>query len=466
MYDYKGRNIAILGLSLEGCDTAKFLHSRGAVITCADRRSAGELGMAYDVLSSLGVVFQLGEGYLSHLSDYSMVVRTPGMSPRLPQLVSYKKRGGIVTSLTKIFFSECHAPIIGVTGTKGKGTTSTLIARMLKTSGCTVYLGGNVGTPLLSRVDAIRPDDWVVLELSSFQLEDLTQSPHIGVVLATSSEHLANYDPLATNFHPTKTAYIEAKKSIVRYQTVNDTLIVNASDPGSLGFARGTKAHVLRFGRSKKPGIAAYVQDHAVYVSVPEGGYRKLCDRESVKLIGDHNLENIAAASLAARSAGATWDALQQTAASFQGLEHRLEFVRTVRGVTYINDTFSTTPETTIAAIASFVQPLVLIVGGSEKKSDFCAMGRAIAGSRVHTLVVIGDMTERILSSVKSAGFRGRIITGSASMKEIVSCASDCARPGDVVLLSPACASFDMFKNYKERGLLFKKAVAGIAETV
>ncbi|MBI5620296.1 UDP-N-acetylmuramoyl-L-alanine--D-glutamate ligase [Candidatus Gottesmanbacteria bacterium] len=457
MNRYKGKHFGILGLSIEGMDTAAFLLGKGVSITCCDRRGRDALNGAYQELADLGVQFRLGDTYLDHLEDFDAVVRTPGMSPRLPELVSFRQGGGVVTSLTKLFFDEVHAPVIGVTGTKGKGTTSTLIARMLEADGKRVHLGGNVGVPLLSRVDQIAPDDWVVLELSSFQLEDLTQSPHIAVVLRITQEHLANFDRLATNFHPTKKAYVNAKKSIVRYQTETDIAVVNKDDPTAKLFTKETKAKRYFFSMADTS-ADAYVKDHAVFIRT-DRGTQKLCDRASVKLRGDHNLENIAAASLVARTAGVSYDAIIKAANSFSGLEHRLEIVRNLRGVMYVNDTFSTVPETTIAAIKSFSKPLILIVGGSEKGSDFTDMGIEIAKSRVKVLLVIGDMTQRILDAVHHAGYKGKIITGLGTMKDIVQTAAGEARSGDVVVLSPACASFDMFANYKQRGAFFKQEI-------
>ncbi|MDP1722634.1 MAG: UDP-N-acetylmuramoyl-L-alanine--D-glutamate ligase [Candidatus Gottesmanbacteria bacterium] len=457
MRDFKGTHIAVLGISTEGCDTVKFLHARGAVITCCDRRGKDALGSVYPWASSLGVSFQLGETYLHNLNDFEIVVRTPGMSPRLPELIDFVRRGGETTSLTKLFFAECVAPIIGVTGTKGKGTTSTLIASMLEAAGLTVHLGGNVGIPLLSRVDSIKPNDWVVLELSSFQLEDLTQSPQIAVILKTTQEHLANFDSLATNFHETRQAYVQSKKSIVRYQTANDFVIVNKDDPTSSSFSEGTKAQRVCFS-SLDPEADAYIAGHAVHLR-NDGTMIKLVDRESVKLRGDHNLENIAAAALAAKAVGVSIESIRMGATTFSGLEHRLEFVRSGGGVSYFNDSFSTVPETAIAAVKSFDSPMVLIVGGSEKGSDFTEMGEVIAHSRVRSLIVIGDMTERIVKAIGDGGYKGPCITGLRTMKDIVQCASKEAQVGDTVLLSPACASFDMFPNYKERGRQFKKEV-------
>jgi UDP-N-acetylmuramoylalanine--D-glutamate ligase len=458
MQTYKNSLVAVLGLSVEGIDSVKFFHAEGARIWCCDRRVKEQLGDTYGELVPLAEGFQLGEGYLTDLSRFDVILRTPGMSLRLPELVSLKKNGKEITSQTKIFFALCRAPIIGVTGTKGKGTTSTLIAKMLEADGKTVWLGGNVGTPLLSKVRTIKQSDVVVLELSSFQLEDCRKSPHIAVVLKTTQEHLANQDTLASNFHLTRQDYVEAKKSIVRYQKKTDVAILNADDPTSLAFATETPARILYFSRYKQT-MDAYVADDTVYLS-GENTPQKICSLGEIKLRGVHNLDNIAAASLAAYAAGASLDAIRRTAKSFEGLEHRLEIVREVRGVLYVNDTFSTVPETAIAAIESFDQPMILIAGGSEKGSDFTELGKVIATHPVKTLIAIGRMTERIVDAVKDAGYTGKIITGARSMHEIVSRASREASSGDVVLLSPACASFDMFKNYKERGTLFKHEVS------
>jgi UDP-N-acetylmuramoylalanine--D-glutamate ligase len=408
-----------------------------------------QLGDTYEELAPLAEGFQLGKEYLKNLERFDVVVRTPGMSLRLPQL-----RGRELTSSTKLFFSLCPAPIIGVTGTKGKGTTSTLIAKMLEGAGKKVWLGGNVGTPLLSQVRSVQPSDTVVLELSSFQLEDCRQSPHIAVVLKITQEHLVNQDTLASNFHESREAYVEAKKSIVRYQKKSDVVILNADDPTSLSFAAETKAQILYFSRTDRS-AAALVKDQTVYL-----GKEKICSLGEMKMRGMHNLDNIAAAALAAHAAGVSSDAIRKAALAFEGLEHRLETVREARGVLYVNDSFSTVPETAIAAIESFHENIILVAGGSEKGSDFTALGKTIASRTVKTLVAVGLMAGRIVRAAKDAGYAGRIITGARSMHEIVSIASKEAEPGDVVLLSPACASFDMFKNYKERGKLFKHEVS------
>jgi len=441
MHVFKNKKVAILGLSVEGLDSVKFFHEEGARIWCCDRRTREELGQVYTDLKKIAAGFQLGDAYLKDVDRFDFVVRTPGMSIRVPEL-----QGKAITSSTKLFFDLCPAPIIGVTGTKGKGTTSTLITKMVEASGKKVWLGGNVGVPLLSQVKKIQPTDIVVLELSSFQLEDLTVSPHIAVVLRTTQEHLANQDKLASNFHVSREAYVEAKKSIVRYQTHDDVVIVNEDDPTSSSFAAETPARVLSFHRRN---------DHSVYV-----GSEKICSLDEIKLRGEHNLDNIAAASLAAFSAGVPLEAIRIAARAFEGLEHRLESVRRVANVLYVNDSFSTVPETAIAALESFTEPIILIAGGSEKGSDFTELGIAIARGRVKALIAIGKMTDRIVTAAKNAGYANTIVTGCSSMHEIVDSAKKIATSGDVVLLSPACASFDMFTNYKERGKLFKHEVS------
>lgn len=458
MHTFKGKTVAVLGLSVEGSDTVKFFHSQGARVWCCDRRKKDELGTIFTALEPMAEGFQLGENYLSDLSRFDIIVRTPGMSPRLPELVAVRAAGKEVTSATRIFFSLCRAPIIGVTGTKGKGTTCTLITEMLRADGRTVWLGGNVGVPILSHIPDIRAPDVVVLELSSFQLEDCDASPHIAVVLKTTQEHLANQDKLASNFHISRKDYVEAKKSIVRYQKHTDVAIFNADDPTSTSFASITPARIAYFSRFKQT-ADAYVTDHTVYLREGKESV-SICSASEIKLRGVHNLENIAAATLAARAEGVSVNSIRQAAMSFQGLEHRLETVRDIGGVLYVNDSFSTIPETAIAAIESFSEPIILIAGGSEKGSDFTQLGQAIASHPVKVLIAVGRMTERILKAAKDAGYTGTIITGASSMHEIVVEAARKAKAGDVVLLSPACASFDMFKNYKERGRLFKHEVS------
>ncbi|MBU2544696.1 UDP-N-acetylmuramoyl-L-alanine--D-glutamate ligase, partial [Patescibacteria group bacterium] len=444
MKKFKGKKVAILGLSTEGRDTVKFFAREESSILCCDMRSRSELGTIYTSLSAYPVMFQLGKSYLQNLQDFDYIVKTQGMSPRLPELVSLRRQGKKITSNTALFFELCQARIIGVTGTKGKGTTSTLIYEILKSTGKQVFLGGNVGTPLLSKVRDIQSSDWVVLELSSFQLEDLQQSPHIAVVLPITQDHLANFDPLATNFHSSQKSYVEAKRSIIRFQSSSDIIVYNADNLTSSAFGIASKAKRFSFSGCRSASCDAYVSNHEAWIR-KDGSVTKIAALGKIPLLGDHNLENIAAAALVSVNIGVSVSAICRAVKRFHGLPHRLELVRTVGGVAYYNDSFSTVPETTIAAIRSFNAPLILILGGSEKGSNFTQLGQKIAASGiVKAIIVIGQMTECIARSLAGARYQGKVVTGCLSMHEIVHRATKETRAGDIVLLSPACASFDM----------------------
>lgn len=461
MTTFKGKTVAITGISIEGKDAIDFFLKEGCTILACDRRSAEQLAETTALYKDAPVTWCLGTAYLSRLNEADLIVRTPGMSLFTPELMQAKNRGIEITSATKLFFELCAAPIIGVTGTKGKGTTSSLIRDILEDAGKTVFLGGNVGISLLSRVRSIRQADWVVYELSSFQLEDMNLSPHVAVVLRITQDHLANFDANATNFHPTRELYVEAKSQIVRHQTADDIAIINGGDMTARAFSELTPAKKLFFDRY---GTAAdcYVEGHAVHL-VEQDGVVEIADASTVQVRGDHNLENIAAATLACRVLGISIPTIKQAVRAFKGLEHRLEFVRTVHGVSYYNDSFSTVPETTVAAIEAFDEPKVLILGGSEKKSDFSVMGEYIAKSNVTGVVVIGDMATRITEALTAAKYKGKIIAGCNTMHEVVAQAAKMAKTGNVVLLTPGCASFGMFANYKDRGKQFKHEVLALA---
>lgn len=462
MTRFAGKTVAIVGFSVEGKDTIDFFLHEDCKIVCCDRRRKEELAERIALYETKGtkVTFFCGPSYLDGLQNADVIVRTPGMNPRTPELVEAQRRGVELTSATKLFFELCPASIIGVTGTKGKGTTSTLVYEVLRASGKTVYLGGNVGIPLLSLVPSMQKTDWVVYELSSFQLEDMTQSPHVAVVLRITQDHLANFDQNASNFHETRDAYVAAKSQIVRHQKAEDIVVLNAGDHTSKSFSQLTPARKYYFDRFSD-NADCFVRDHSVYLR--EGGIEKEVARaDSVKLRGDHNLENIAAATLVCRSIGISLDVIKETARTFDGLEHRLEFVRTLHGVSYYDDSFSTIPETTIAAIEAFTEPKVLILGGSEKKSDFSQMGRKISETNVIGVVVVGDMTDRITEALGKAKFRGTIVTGCTNMRDMVKKAQKMAPVGSVVILSPACASFGLFTNYKDRGKQFKHEVLSL----
>lgn len=409
--DYTNKKIAILGYGIEGQDVEKFLLSKGADVTILDQK--------------------FDEKYLKDLHRFDIIVRSPGVYRFKPEIVAAEESGVVITSPIKIFFENCNAKIIGVTGTKGKGTTSTLIYEILKKDGRDSYLAGNIGKPMLELLPKLSDESFVILEMSSFQLIDLDISPNIAVVLNITSDHM--------DWHKDQDEYIEAKKNIVRYQSVSDFAVINEEYEESKSFAKETDGKVVFFSKE-----------------LLEEKYKK-----ELLLRGEHNLENIAAAVSIARILKIDEEITLETVRNFKGLEHRLELVDTIHGVTFYNDSFATGPQPTVAAINSFTEPETLILGGSDKGLDYQELIYALnKRNNVKNLIMIGDTRVKIVDSFKGEPFKGDIFDlGYGSMKEIVKKAFEVTPKGGVVILSPASASFDMFKNYKDRGNQFKDAV-------
>ncbi|MBI3887480.1 UDP-N-acetylmuramoyl-L-alanine--D-glutamate ligase [Candidatus Microgenomates bacterium] len=400
--------VAILGLGTDTKDVIPYLESRGDLVTVLDEKN--------------------GKGFFN-LDSYDLIIRSPGVYRYREELEKTKTQ---ITSKIKMFFDLCPAKIIGVTGTKGKGTTSTLIYEILKAAGKKVFLGGNIGTGIFHLLPELDKDCWVVLELSSFQLIDLDESPHIAVVLMVTKDHM--------DWHVDEEEYVNAKKNIVSHQKPTDFAVVNKDYPNSVEIGNSATGKVTW---------------------VSKDALKNMTDKE-IRLRGEHNRENIVAAATVAKLIDIDEVTIRAVIKNFKGLEHRLEEVREVNGVTYYNDSFSTVPETAIAAIKSFHEPEILILGGSEKGSDFTKLGRVIAQTEnIRAVILIGLMAGRIEKAIKSSDTQNKvkIIKDCQNMEEIVKIAYNTAVSGDVVLLTPACASFDMFKNYKERGQQFKLQV-------
>lgn len=420
--------VAVIGGGVEGQAAARYWLAKGAAVTVRDRAETLDVPP--------GVATVLGPDYLKGLATYDLIVRSPGVKPR------DIKTNKPVTSGIREFFQHCPARIIGVTGTKGKGTTSTLIARILETSGRRVWLGGNIGRSPLDFLAKVKASDIVVLELSSFQLMDLDVSPHIGVCLMIVPEHM--------DWHKNIREYVAAKGNLFWHQQEGDIAIYNAENDFSTQIAQLSPGRKLPY--LEAPG--ARVKGHEIRL-----GDQVVCRTDEVGLVGPHNLENICAALTAAHEIiGDNFEAMRRAVREFKGLEHRLEFVAELDHVRYYDDSFSTTPETAIAAAKAFTEPKIMILGGSDKKSKYDELGRVVAAANVREVVLIGEMAGKIRAALKEAGFSS-VRDGGTTMTQIVAAAREAAQPGDVVLLSPACASFDLFKNYKDRGQQFKAAV-------
>lgn len=462
-----GKKIAVLGLSTEGLASVKYLLTKGASLTIYDQKT--EKDYSSDLLNFLKIKkinLILGNKYLQSLTNNDLIVRTPGFPLWNREIQKACDAGVEITSQTKIFFDLCPGKIIGVTGTKGKGTTATLIYKLIRISNKDVFLGGNIGTPPLSFLEKVKKTSWVVLELSSFQLADLDKSPHVAVILNITSDHLYSASVDSPNYHLSHEEYLRAKKNIVCHQKQSDYVIINRDYDSSCSFREYTPAKKWLFSKEKVVSFGSFVKNKKIYLAYGTRPYF-ICNISAVKLRGVHNLENITAAITAAHLAGVKIHKMKKALSTFKGLEHRLELVRIHQGIKFYNDSFSTTPETTIAALRSFGEPIILICGGSEKGSDYSQLGMEILMGNVKKIILIGQTAPKIKQLIyKAAKSRKRsipkIIDGFKTMTEIVKQAYSAASAGDVVLLSPACASFDMFKNYKERGLLFKQAVKNL----
>ncbi|MDP3941457.1 MAG: UDP-N-acetylmuramoyl-L-alanine--D-glutamate ligase [bacterium] len=449
----KSKKIAVLGLGIEGLASVRYLSEKGTKTTVLDERDEESLDQeALSEAKKLGVRLIMGRTSMDNLGQFDIILRSPGVKALRKELQEAREKGTIITSQTQLFLESCPCPVIGVTGTKGKGTTSTLIYEMLKKSGFDVYLGGNIGKPPISFLSKLTPQSRMVLELSSFQLQDLTISPHIAVMLMVTSEHL--------DYHNNHTEYVNAKRNILRFQTRDDFVVLNRDYMPSNESDIYTEGKVFRVSRERESvEQGCFVKDGAVLISM-QGAEWKVIDLEKIKLLGKHNLENVCAAVMAATLAGAVKDDIVAVLSTFTGLEHRLELVGEVKGVKYYDDSFSTTPETAIAAIEAFSEPEILILGGSSKNSDFTELGEVISKAKnIKGIIGIGLEWERIKFEIRNSKFEIPLIEGARDMQTVVAAAAKIATPGDVVLLSPACASFDMFKNYKERGEKFKEEV-------
>lgn len=427
MIDFKDKKIAVVGLGMEGISSFKYLRKHGAKVTELDKNQ--------------------GENYLENLDQYDLIVRSPGIKLSLLNKVQPEK----ITSQTKLFFDLCPCPIIGVTGTKGKGTTSSLIYEMLKKDGQDAYLGGNIGEPPFNFLDKLTPQSIVVLELSSFQLQDLTKSPHIAVMLMATSEHL--------DWHKDVKEYVDAKRNILKNQSSSDFAVVNRDYPASNESDILTEGKVFYISRERSGRGGCYIEDGLIWLQ-KDRKKERIISADEILLPGKHNLENACAAAVAATLCGVSKENVVSVLKTFKGLEHRLELVRQINGVAYYDDSFSTIPETAIAGIEAFREPEILILGGSSKNSDFTELGRVISSSpNIKAIIGIGVEWPKIKSKIKSQKSKIIYVEGLKTMHDIVHSASKIAKSGDMVLLTPACASFDMFKNYKDRGQQFKREV-------
>lgn len=453
-----GKKVAILGLGIEGLSSLRFFKENGSEVDVKEKKEESEIDQeVLEKARNYTSDFKFGPDYLQNLLVYDIVVRSPSLRPDTPQLLEVSHNGVIITSNTKIFFDLCVGKIIGITCTKGKGTTTALIGEMLKKSGFRAFVGGNIGRPPLDFVHEIGVDNWAVLEMSSFQLIDMEKSPHVAVVLMVTSEHL--------EWHKDTTEYIEAKMNIVSHQEAQDFSVINVDYQGSSSFSDQTEAEKLFVSIHKEQDSGVYLKNEVITRTL-SGKTEPILSVGEIFLRGRHNIENISAAAAASSVIGVRVEDIAKVAREFKGLPHRLEFIVEVSGVKYYNDSFSTTPETAIAALKSFTEPLILILGGSDKGSNYSELGKLINEvDNIKEIILIGDTADKIEEHIDLKGkYKSKVTKELRTMSEIVSKAKETAKSGDVVLLSPASASFGLFKNYKDRGEQFSQAIRSLKD--
>jgi UDP-N-acetylmuramoylalanine--D-glutamate ligase len=427
--------IAILGYAGQGQSAYEYWNRDGNEITICD--------LDENLDTPAAAFTKFGPDYLKDLGEFDLLIRTPALHPKDIINANNLQILDKIWSNTNEFFKVCPTKnIIGVTGTKGKGTTSSLIAKMLEAAGKRVHLGGNIGIPPLELLkDEIQPEDWVVLELANFQLIDLKFSPYIAVCLMVEPEHM--------DWHEDFEEYIAAKQQLFIHQKADDKAIYFAGNDNSLSVADASSGELIPY--FEKPG--AWVNGNKIVLAD-----QVVCETSDLKLLGKHNWQNACAAITAVWQISQNAEAIKSVLTTFTGLEHRLELVRELDGVRYYDDSFGTTPETAQVAIEAFSEPKIIILGGSDKGATYDGLSKTVISNNVRNVIVIGLTGEKIAEMLRKDGYES-IVKGGANMTEIVSQARSLARPGDVVLLSTACASFDMFKNYKDRGEQFKSAV-------
>lgn len=468
--------IGILGGGVEGAALAVYFSGKGFSDVCVyDEKGAVDCMLPPDVQVVSGV------DSFEKIYDREVIFRSPGI--HVDRLFEAHKRGITVTSAIRYFFDNCPCPIVGVTGTKGKGTTSTLIYEIFKEAGRDVYLGGNIGEPPVNFLDLLAAESTVVLELSSFQLQDLHRSPEAAVVLMTTMDHM--------DYHNDKQEYWDAKKQIMSFQGEKDFTVLNADYEYSDSFLEYGNGKKLMVSRKEKVADGAYVADGKVYlagVKISDGLRESdvlVCGTDEVGLLGAHNLENVMAACVVAREFEIKNNVIRRAVKKFKGLPNRLEFVREIDGVRYYNDSFSTTPETSIAGACAFDSPVLLIAGGSEKHSDFSEWALALQqNDNVKIVYLIGDVAGKMDEALRDAEVRlNEMIKGGMGSDEAIEAgvgafpveiyrcdgletalkkAKDMAVKGDNIVMSPGAASFGLFKNYKVRGETFRKIVGDL----
>ena len=452
-----GKRVAIIGIGVSNLPLLDYFYNHKAKVTVFDNRELENIDqVAIDKINKYEMLYYFGKNNLTHLQNFDIIFRSPSAMPFLPEIEKEVERGAILTSEIEMVMMLCPGTIIGVTGSDGKTTTTSLIYEIIKQKGYRCFLGGNIGVPLFTKIEEMKPEDIVVLELSSFQLMDMQISPRISVVTNISPNHL--------NVHRSYEEYIQAKKNIFKYQKETGTVVLNDDNEITKNFAKEAKGKVLFFSSKGNTPNEGFIYEDGIIKQCRANGIREqLLSVKEIPLRGIHNYENVCAA-LAATSSLVDTKTQIQAIKKFKGVEHRIEFVREINGVKWYNDSIGTSPSRTMAGLSSFEENIVLIAGGYDKHLDYTPIGRPIV-DKVGTLILMGATADKIEKAVQDELLRqGKQmpIYHCDTLEQTVNLAHEKAKPGDVVLFSPASASFDLFKNFEERGNLFKELVKKI----
>ena len=447
----KDKKVAFCGLGISNFPVMEMFVKRGIDVTACDRRVFDALGDNGKKAQEMGVKLSLGEDYLKNL-DVDIVFRTPGMRYYMDELVEMKNRGVVITSEMELFFELCNCKIIAITGSDGKTTTTSIVSELLKASGKKVYLGGNIGRPLLPEIENIRDDDYAVVELSSFQLISMRKSPDIAIVTNVAPNHL--------DIHKDMQEYIDSKKNVLLHQGAFSKTVLNLDNEISNSFSNEVRGTLAKFSRKNKVENGAYLKGTKIIYS-DFGKETEVMDIKDIFIPGMHNVENYMAA------ISAVWDivdvdTIRSVAKNFKGVEHRAEFVREFEGVKYYNDSIASSPTRTASGTLSlYDEKIIVIAGGYDKNLDYDELGEIIC-KKVKVLILMGNTADKIEKSTKKASCYTQdnpVIFRVNNMEEAVNKAREVAVEGDRVSLSPASASFDLYKNFMERGIHFKNIV-------
>jgi UDP-N-acetylmuramoylalanine--D-glutamate ligase len=451
--------VVVLGLARQGKALARFLTGEGAIVVLSDIRTSDELGAVIAELAELKLTYVLGEHPLELLDDAHALFLSGGVPSDLPIAHEARARGIPVLNDAQLFLERCPAEVIGITGSAGKTTTTTLVDQMarlaFKDSARNVWLGGNIGRPLLDDLTAIDPQDVVVMELSSFQLELMTTSPAIAALLNLTPDHLDR--------HGSMEAYVDAKRRILTYQDENSTAVIGYDDPRTWELHQEARGRVIAFGHDKpEEGDAAYVEGMRLVLHLGSQS-QTICGTDELALKGSHNVLNVLAACALSSAVQVPVEVMAEIARTFRGVPHRLEFVGTVRGADWYNDSIATTPDRALAAVRSFDGPLVLLLGGRDKDLLWTTFANeAILHAR--TIILFGEAVPK-LAAVFAPILEGKSMPGLHQVEDLeraVAAAAALVQPGDVVLLSPGCTSYDEFSNFEARGDRFREMVRSL----